>query len=79
MEFLSLPEVQLLSEPHGLDESWERFSKAGRTSPNLWTDSYLASFAICAGVRMVTFDKAFSRFEGLDCLILNGASLKRPT
>ena len=69
-EFLALPEVQLLSEPHGLEEAWESFSNTGRLSPNLWTDAYLAAFAKCAGLRLVTFDKGFSRFESLDCLIL---------
>ena len=69
-EFLALPEVQLFSEPHGLEETWEDFSKIGRLSPNLWTDAYLAAFAKCAGLRLVTFDKGFSRFKSLDCLML---------
>ena len=71
-EFLALPEVQLLSEPHGLEETWGRFSSTGRRSPNAWSDAYLAAFARCAGLRMVTFDRRFSRFEGLDYLILSG-------
>jgi len=69
-EFLALPEVQCLSEPAGLDEQLGRFCGLGRTSPNLWTDAYLAAFAKCAGLRLVTFDHAFSRFEGLELLTL---------
>ena len=69
-EFLALQEVQCLSEPAGLDEQLGRFCGLGRTSPNLWTDAYLAAFAKCAGLRLVTFDHAFSRFEGLELLIL---------
>ena len=69
-EFLMLPEVELLSEPHGVQERWETYSNAGRLSPNLWTDAYLAAFATCSGLRMVTFDKGYSRFDGLDSLIL---------
>ena len=69
-EFLALPEVQFLSEPHGLEETWRAFAQTGRLSPNLWTDAYLAAFAKCAGLRLVTFDKGFSRFEDLNCLIL---------
>jgi len=69
-EFLALPEVQCLSEPAGLDEQLERFCGLGRTSPNLWTDAYLAAFAKCAGLRLATFDQAFSRFEGLELLTL---------
>ena len=37
---------------------------------NLWTDAYLAAFAKCAELRLVTFDKGFTRFPGLDALIL---------
>ena len=70
LEFLALPEVQLLTEPYGLEELWGRFSNTGRFSPNLWTDAYLAAFAKCAGLRLVTFDKGFSRYAGLDCLTL---------
>jgi uncharacterized protein len=69
-EFLALPEVQFLTEPAGLDEQWGKFCGLGRTSPNLWTDAYLASFARCAGLRLVTFDHGFSRFSRLDLLIL---------
>ena len=69
-DFLALPEVRLLEEPLGLDEAWGRFAGIGRTSPNLWTDAYLAAFASSGGMRLVSFDKGFSRFQGLDRLIL---------
>jgi uncharacterized protein len=68
--FLALPEVKLMAEPAGLDEQLKRFCDFGRTSPNLWTDAYLAAFAVCAGARLVTFDRGFSRFSGLDVLVL---------
>jgi uncharacterized protein len=69
-EFLALPEVELLSEPTGLDGKWALLAAGGRSSPNLWTDAYLAAFASSGGMRLVSFDKAFSGFDGLDCLIL---------
>src|SRR6185295_15746537 len=69
-EFLALPEVELVSEPHGLEESWQTFATLGRLSPNLWTDAYLAAFAKCAGLRLVTFDQGFSRLPNIDSLIL---------
>jgi uncharacterized protein len=69
-EFLALPEIDLRPEPDGVEELWARFSKTGASSPNLWTDAYLAAFAMGAGMRMVTFDRGFSRFAGLDCLTL---------
>jgi toxin-antitoxin system PIN domain toxin len=69
-EFLALPEVRLIAEPAGLDEQLGKFCDLGRTSPNLWTDTYLAAFASCAGLRLVSFDQGFSKFAGLDSLIL---------
>jgi uncharacterized protein len=69
-EFLALPEVRLIAEPAGLDEQLGKFCDLGRTSPNLWTDAYLAAFASCAGLRLVSFDQGFSKFAGLDSLIL---------
>lgn len=69
-EFLALPEVRLIAEPAGLDEQLGKFCDLGRTSPNLWTDAYLAAFANCAGLRLVSFDQGFSKFAGLDVLIL---------
>ena len=69
-EFLALPEVRFLSEPPGLDEQLGKLCHVGRTSPNLWTDAYLASFAKCAGLRLVTFDCGFASFAGLELLLL---------
>lgn len=34
-------------------------------------DAMLAALAIGRGLHLVTFDKGFSRFKGLDCLILH--------
>ena len=73
-EFLALPEVRALAEPAGLEECLGDFCNLGRTSPNLWTDAYLAAFAKCAGLRLVTFDHGFSRFKGLELLILEPES-----
>lgn len=69
-QFLALPEVKILPEPAGLDDQLGTFCEAGPTSPNWWTDAYLAAFAKCAGLRLATFDQGFSRFSGLDVLIL---------
>ena len=69
-EFLALPEVRFLPEPLGLDEQFGKLCRLGPTSPNLWTDAYLASFARCAGLRLVTFDRGFAMFTGLELLVL---------
>lgn len=65
-DFMRLPEVELFDEPLGVEDAWQRLATAGRFSPNLWTDAYLAAFAMRAGLRLVSFDKGFSRFEGLN-------------
>lgn len=69
-EFLALPEVRLVEEPGGLDNQLAEFCQTGQTSPNFWTDAYLAAFAKSGGMRMVTFDAGFSRFPGLELLLL---------
>ena len=69
-EFLAFPEVRLLDEPTGVSEQLGRYCDLGRTSPNLWTDAYLAAFAKCAGLRLVSFDQGFSTFTDVEVLIL---------
>jgi predicted nucleic acid-binding protein len=36
----------------------------------MWTDAYLAAFAITSGSRLVSFDADFARFPGLHFLHL---------
>ena len=36
----------------------------------MWTDAYLAAFAQSAGLRLVSFDRGFGRFLGLEKLVL---------
>ena len=69
-EFLALPEVTILSEPPGLENELGRFCQTEPTSPNWWTDAYLAAFAKGAGLRLTTFDQGLSKFPGVDLLIL---------
>lgn len=60
----------LVEEPAGIDERWRAFADRPSASPKLWMDAYLAAFAFAAGLRLVTTDRAFRQFEGLDVLIL---------
>ena len=75
-QFLALPEVTFFEEPNSLDEQLGKYCDLGRTTPNLWSDAYLAAFAKCAGMRLVTFDTGFSRFSGLDLLVLRPETSK---
>ena len=69
-QFLALPEVKRLAEPPGLDQPLGIFCDIGRTSPSFWTDAYLASFAQASRLRLVSFDRGFTRFAGLELLVL---------
>ena len=62
--------VSLLADPAGVEERLQAFVDSGIVLPRLWTDAYLAAFAISAGLRLVTFDKDFERFPGLVLLRL---------
>jgi predicted nucleic acid-binding protein len=44
--------------------------KSSKFSTNVWTDAYLAAFAITADIELVTFDQAFTQFKGLRSVIL---------
>ena len=61
-------------EPAGLERRWRQLAARDTASPKLWMDAYLAAFAIAAGHQLVTTDKAFRQFKGLDVLVLGPAS-----
>jgi predicted nucleic acid-binding protein len=48
-----------------LEHRLAAFIAADAVTPGLWTDAYLAAFALSAGLRMVSFDSDFGRFAGL--------------
>jgi toxin-antitoxin system PIN domain toxin len=60
-----------LDEPKGLEAQWRHYANQGQgASGSAWTDAYLATFAKCAGLQLVTFDRGFKRFAGLNCRVL---------
>jgi len=67
--FATLPEVGWHAEPTDCSAQLLQLLSADLPARFL-TDAYLAAFATSAGLRMVTFDKDFDRFAGLDCLRL---------
>ncbi|MCX6995517.1 MAG: PIN domain-containing protein [Kiritimatiellaeota bacterium] len=79
VETLTLPQAwsvyaQLLAsgrftfalEPLGLDATWAAYCRPFGRSPKVVMDAYLAAFAVAGGYRLVTLDKAFGQFKGLD-------------
>lgn len=68
--FASLPEVELCAEPGDCEVHLTHLLDAA-TPARLWTDAYLAAFAIAGRLRLVTFDKDFARFGGVERLHLS--------
>lgn len=54
----------LLPEPDGVDVLWQRLTCAENFHIRDWTDAYLASFAMCADCRLVSFDAGFAQYQG---------------
>lgn len=74
-EFRRLPEVMLAVEPEGCEAWLEHWAMGNNPAPRQWTDAYLAAFAKAGGLRLVSFDGDFNRFDGLDLLRLETSRL----
>ena len=61
-ELIALPQVVWLDEPPGLDAEWKACAALPSASPKVWTDAYLAAFAIAGGLELVCFDRDFRNF-----------------
>ncbi|MBI3822637.1 MAG: PIN domain-containing protein [Planctomycetes bacterium] len=70
-KFLADKRVTWVKEPRGLDRQWRIFGSEPKPSPKLWMDAYLAAFAVTGGWQMVTADRAFEQFKGLDVVVLS--------
>ncbi len=64
--------IVFAAEPEGIDDVLKRFTARCATTPNLWSDAYLAAFAKQAGLKLVSFDRGFAKFPGLDFIRLEG-------
>ncbi|HEX7262247.1 MAG TPA: TA system VapC family ribonuclease toxin [Luteolibacter sp.] len=68
--YLAMPIVRILPEPAELDSTFSLLTEAPHFCHRLWTDTYLAAFAITSDCRLVSFDADFSRFPQLNFLHL---------
>lgn len=59
-------------EPTHLDEEWRLLTRALPVGRCAETDTWFAAFALAGGHRLVTFDRGFRRFAGLDVEIVEG-------
>lgn len=68
--FIADDRIVIQPEPPGLNVIWKKLAVRRTSSPKLWMDAYLAAFAMASGSQLVTTDKAFSQFPGLDVLVI---------
>lgn len=68
--FLAMDRVLLAEEPGTIRSEWPRLADTNTASPKLWMDAYLAAFALTGGFRLVTTDRGFKQFKGLNALVL---------
>ena len=64
------PEIELAAEPADCEAAIERIVLGAVLPARMWTDAYLAAFAISGKMRLISFDADFGRFDGLDFLLL---------
>ena len=63
------PRIAFLPEPENLEPELRVLTRLTSRSPKVWADAYLLSFAIVAGLKLVTFDRAIQSRRA-DILIL---------
>jgi toxin-antitoxin system PIN domain toxin len=69
--FLADKRIAWANEPRGLESAWKKLAGHPLAAPKLWTDAYLAAFAISGGYQLVTTDKSFKQFAGLNMVLLS--------
>jgi len=70
--FQGMPDCELWPDPPRLETAFASLTLDASLPHRLWTDAYLAAFAIAGGLRLVSFDTDFQRFAGLELLQLDG-------
>lgn len=70
LELLEDERIEYLDEPPGVGELVPAMIRHAVPTPKLVTDAYLAAFAIASGRRLVTRDRGFLEFRGLDVELL---------
>lgn len=71
-DLLAQPHISYREEPPGVAFRWHQLASRETVSPKLWMDTYLAAFAIMAGLQFVTLDRGFQQYttHGLDLILL---------
>jgi toxin-antitoxin system PIN domain toxin len=64
------PRIGFSDEPPRLEAVWRSLSQRSDFAPKLWSDAYLAAFAIAGGYQLVTFDRGFKQYANLTATLL---------
>ena len=64
------PRIAFAQEPPLTETAWRNYAHGLGFSPNVWSDAYLAAFAVAGGYEVVTFDRGFAKFADLKVTIL---------
>jgi uncharacterized protein len=69
----ALPQVAWREEAPGVYDLWRKLARLDSASPKVWTDAYLAAFALAGGMQLVTLDSDFKNYvsQGLDLRLLS--------
>ena len=57
---LENPGNRMIEEPPRIDALFRQHTSRDEVSAKQWADGYLSAFAIAAGIRLVTFDRALA-------------------
>jgi len=63
--------VAFADEPPDLEDSWRQLTRYPEPRHRLWTDAYLAAFALSAHLPLSTLDRDFQQFSGLTLDLVN--------
>jgi len=61
--------IAFLPEPEDIEKEFRSRSRLITRSPKVWADSYLLAFAVAAGLKLITFDRALQA-RGADVRVL---------
>jgi toxin-antitoxin system PIN domain toxin len=70
------PRIDFSDEMESLETAWRSCSASASPGTNVWTDSYLAAFAIAHHLHVVTFDTGFERYPQLTKTVLRVSNLE---
>ncbi|MBT5927037.1 MAG: PIN domain-containing protein [Verrucomicrobia bacterium] len=62
-DILNAGNCQFAEEPLELTSMFPKAGESTNSRRNVWTDAYLAAFAITGNYELVTFDRDFSRYR----------------